>query len=216
MRIVPRLAAVGFLTLFAGTAWAEPRDAAAAEALFRAGRFAAEKGDYPAACAKFEESKRLDPTLGTSFNLADCDEHIGKLASAWQLFKEVAQRLTSGDERIGIANARANALEPRLPRLLMKVNASLPGRTIVLRDGVEIGHGSYDVPLPVDVGEHVIVVRSPGRADRQYTATLAEGQTSEFVLEAGAPLPPAPSTSTSVTTADVGSSGSGRRTLGVT
>jgi hypothetical protein len=216
MRIASRLATFGIVALFAAPALAEPRDPAAAEALFRLGRGAVEKGDYQAACAKFEESRRLDPTLGTLFNLADCNEHIGKLASAWQLFKEVSQRASTGDERIGIANARAVALEPRLPKLVMKVSAPLPSQTVVLRDGVEMGSGGFDVPLPVDVGEHIIVVKSPGRADRQYTSNVAEAQTGEISLEAGAVLPPrtTPLPGASAGT-DVGTSAGGRRTLGV-
>src|SRR6478672_4877951 len=103
----------GFAMLLPGLALGAPRDPTAAEALFRAGRAAADKGDYVTACPKFEESNRLDPELGTAFNLADCDEHVGKVASAWQLFKEVAQRLPPGDDRVSIATSRAAALEKK-------------------------------------------------------------------------------------------------------
>src|SRR6266851_1461448 len=105
----------GFAMLLPAIALAAPRDPAAAEALFRAGRAAADKGDYVTACPKFEESNRLDPEVGTVFNLADCDEHLGKIASAWQLFKEVEQRLSASDERASIASSRAASLEPKLP-----------------------------------------------------------------------------------------------------
>src|SRR5439155_2189897 len=123
-RTVHRLAALGVSLLFTAPVFAQ-RDATTGEALFRAGRAAADKGDFATACPKFEESNHLDPALGTVFNLADCDEHIGKIASAWQLFREVAQRLPGGDDRIGIANGRASALEPRLPKLILKTKAAL-------------------------------------------------------------------------------------------
>src|SRR5260221_7405355 len=106
-----RFTTAALAMLLPGLALAAPRDPAAAEALFRAGRAAADKGDYVTACPKFEESNRLDPEVGTVFNLADCDEHLGKVASAWQLFKEVAQRLSPADERVSIATSRAAALE---------------------------------------------------------------------------------------------------------
>ena len=51
-------------------------DEAAARVLFGEGRKLAAAGDYAAACPKFEESFRLDPGIGTGFNLADCWEHI--------------------------------------------------------------------------------------------------------------------------------------------
>src|SRR3954470_17543612 len=105
----------GLAMLVPGLAFAAPRDPAAAEALFRAGRAAVDRGDYVAGCSKFEESNRLDPEVGTAFNLADCDEHIGKVAFSWQLFREVAQPLPASDERAGMATSRANALERKLP-----------------------------------------------------------------------------------------------------
>src|SRR5258706_7329882 len=100
----------GFAMLLPGLALGAPRDPAAAEALFRAGRAAADKGDYVTACPKFEESNRLDPELVTAFNLADCDEHVGKVASAWQLFKEVAHSLSAGGRRVSDASFRVRAV----------------------------------------------------------------------------------------------------------
>src|SRR5687768_2981870 len=64
------------IAISAASAGAEPRDAAAAEALFRQGRQAADAGDHAKACEKFKESNRLDPALGTVFNIADCEEKL--------------------------------------------------------------------------------------------------------------------------------------------
>jgi hypothetical protein len=213
MRTVPRLAALAALTLLSAPAFAQ-RDATTGEALFRAGRAAADKGDYSTACPKFEESNRLDPALGTVFNLADCDEHIGKIASAWQLFKEVSQRLPAGDDRIGIANGRAAALEPRLPKLVLKTKATLPSGLTVLRDGVELGSASFDMPIPIDPGDHVILVKAPGRADREFLTRANISQTSEVVLDVG----PVSVSAAPRPGADVGvkaSSNSGRNALGI-
>jgi hypothetical protein len=196
--------------LFARPALSQ-RDATAGEALFRAGRTAADRGDYSTACPKFEESNRLDPALGTAFNLADCDEHIGKIASAWQLFREVAQRLPAGDDRIAIANGRAAALEPRLPRLILKTKGTLPLGTAVLRDGVELSSASFDLALPVDPGDHVIVIRSPGRADRDYAVKANAGTTSDVLLEVGpVSVTPAPATPKPGPTLDVDTKQTGR------
>src|SRR5262245_45677325 len=102
-------------------AQSERSDAAAAEALFREGRAAADAGNHEKACKKFAESNRLDPAPGTVFNLADCEEKLGHVATAWTLFREVTQKLPSSDERHRIAMARATALEPRLPKLSIRV-----------------------------------------------------------------------------------------------
>src|SRR5262249_28906373 len=149
MRIVIALLLGSSLGLSAGAARADRRDPVTAEALFRAGRAAADRGDFASACSQFEESNRLDPAVGTMFNLAACDEQLGKIASAWQLFREVSQRLPPGDERIALADTRANALEPKLPKLSLQL-ARVPEGTVVLRDGVELGSASLTLPLPVD------------------------------------------------------------------
>lgn len=189
-------------TLFAVTpAIAQPRDRAAAEALFRAGREAADKGDYATACKRFEESERLDPALGTLFNLADCKEKQGKLASAWQLFREVAQRLSDSDERAQIASERATSLEPRLPRLNLQLAPEAPAGTQVFRDGVELGAGSLSVPLPVDPGAHTVLVRAPGHQEKSYEVQAEEGKVVELAIAPGAATG-APSGETSSAGAD--------------
>lgn len=207
----------GLAMLLPGLALAAPRDPTTAEALFRAARAAADKGDYAAACPKFEESNRLDLEVGTIFNLADCDEHLGKVASAWQLFKEVAQRLPPNDERVSIASSRATALEKKLPHLVLRATAPLPAGSSVLRDGVELGTASFDLPLPIDPGDHVIVVKSPGRSEWRQTVKATLGQTAELGLESGSLVPGGQSSGTGASGLSAGGTegGSQRRTAGI-
>jgi hypothetical protein len=215
MHLIRWLAAFGLVALSVANARADRSDPVAAEALFRAGRAAADRGDYASACAKFEESNRLDPAVGTMFNLAACNEELGKMASAWQLFREAAQRFVPGDARIGIANARANALEPRLPRLTLAMASASPG-AVVLRDGVELGSASLGLPLPVDPGDHVVVVTAPGRAERRYEVRLDLGQTRQMMIEPGAALPvAAPSADVAAAGAHPADRGAPSRTLGI-
>ncbi|MBN2194745.1 MAG: hypothetical protein JW751_18160 [Polyangiaceae bacterium] len=162
---------------FALPASAQSQDAAAADALFRAGREAAEAGDHAGACARFHESNRLDSAVGTLFNIADCEEKLGNLATAWTAFEEVVQRLPPEDERHPIAAARAAALAPRLPRLRIHLEVGAPVGTSVSRDGVTLGGASLDTPLPVDPGRHVVEITSPGRPPRTYQVSLGEGET---------------------------------------
>ncbi|HVW23789.1 MAG TPA: hypothetical protein VHC69_00365 [Polyangiaceae bacterium] len=89
---------------------------ARAHALFREARDLARSGDYEHACPKFEESRRLRPSIATDFNVADCWEHIGRVESAHELFLRVAAVTHDlGEvEREHAARARAEALEARL------------------------------------------------------------------------------------------------------
>src|SRR5689334_2088270 len=81
-----------------------------AEDLFQQGVALANQGKWAEAATKFEESNRVERAPGTTVNLADCYEHVGKLASAWTLFVEAAaafNRRTPPDERGAKAQGRA-------------------------------------------------------------------------------------------------------------
>ena len=227
MREKRALFSAGVLCLLAAapTARGQTRDSATAEALFRAGRKAADKGDYATACARFRESNRLDREPGTVFNLGNCNEKIGKLASAWQRFREVVQILPPSDPRVPVARKRAAALEHRVPHLTLRLAPGVSSNVTVLRDQVELGHASYGLSLPVDPGEHVVEVHAAGHDDKRYTVSLAQGETRELVIQPGPasatqpgatrPTGSAPTTSSAPPRQDRGTdSGSGLRTAG--
>ena len=145
-------------------AWAAG-DKAAAEELFREGRRLAKEGNFVEACPKFEGSQSLDPATGTLLNLADCYEKVGRTASAWAAFLEVAElsRKEGNSKRTELAEQRARALEPRLSRLTINVPAAsrLPG-LLVLRDASTLPEATFGLALPVDPGKHEIVAIASG------------------------------------------------------
>ncbi len=93
-------------------------DPAVADALFRKGREAAEKGDWATACPKFAESQRLDPAPGTLLNLADCEEHTGQLATSYEHFKTAVETMAPNDDRIPFAKQHMAAVEKKVPHLI--------------------------------------------------------------------------------------------------
>jgi hypothetical protein len=142
-----------------------PADQAAAETLFNEARVLVAAGNYAQACSKFVESQRLDPTAGTLLSIGDCYEKLGKLASAWGAFKE-AEMVSSnaGDTgRRGEAARRAEALAPRLAKLIITLSGGPVGGLKVVRDGALVGEGQLGTAVPVDPGEHVIEASAPGR-----------------------------------------------------
>lgn len=204
------------LALCAGApvASAQSADPAAAEALFREGRKLADAGDYAGACAKFSESERLEPAIGTVFNIGDCEERQGHLARAWTLYRQVVQRLPPNDGRRVIAEKRVAALEPKLPRLSVRLQSGAPAGSRIERDGVELGSASLGSELPVDPGEHVVLVSAPGHETREFRVTMREAEVLTLDVAPGAPVtqrnaepPPPPATSQP-------SSSSGQRTAG--
>jgi hypothetical protein len=125
------------------------------------------------------------------------------------------------DERFAIAQGRAAALEPRLPRLIVKLSDDAPAGTTVLRDDVELGSGSLGVALPVDPGKHVVTVRAPERVDQRYEISVAEGERQELSAQAGVAAPPRRQrTATTMSEQDPAAdaspaaTGSGQRTAG--
>jgi hypothetical protein len=162
---------------------AQAQNPAAAEALFEQGRAAMAAGSYDIACARFRDSDKLDPAVGTRFNLADCEERRGRLATAWSLFRGVASELPSGDDRRPIAEQRAQQLAPRLPKVTLLRTPETPPELRVRIDGVELGEGSFGVPLPMDPGSHdLTLLRAAGAAPQTVSFALKEGEHSELPL----------------------------------
>ena len=181
------------ITLATASARAET-DAERAGRLFKEGRGAMNANDPASACPKFFESQRLDPAPGTLLNLAMCEDALGKFASALEDLKRVAEALPAGDDRAQFVRDRIAGLERRVPRVQIDLEPGAPAETSIERDGrpaVELR--TLPRPLPIDAGEHVLVVRAPGRIDRRYTIVLGPGEQKIITVAPGEVVaPPAP------------------------
>lgn len=185
-------AALVFVVVSADFAHAEPKpkpsDAVAADKLFVQGRAAVERGDYETACEKFELSQRLDPAPGTVLNLADCNEHRGRRALAWQEYRDVVAALPARDPRVPVANERIAALEKKLAKLTLRLAEGAPLDAVVERDGVEVKPRDFGSPTLLDPGDHEVRVTAGDRPERRTIVRLAEGEAKDIVV-APAPLP---------------------------
>ena len=165
------------LSAWPGAAAAQPdMSRALSRTAFEDGMRLSKAGAYAAACLKLEESLRLDPQMGTRFWLADCYEHVGRSASAWSSFLAVAAdaRGAGNSAREATARARADALAPSVPRLVLVVPESLratPGLEI-RRDGAVIAPAGWSVPMPVDPGDHQLRASAPGKETWERTLTV--------------------------------------------
>lgn len=143
----------------------------AAAALFDRGRQYVAAGKYAEACAAFEQSQRLDPQLGTLFNLAGCNARIGRLATAWSQFRDLAQRDPNKPRRAKAAQ-QADALVARVPRLLIKLEPAVADASVT-SNGIAVD-ALLGVETPVDLGDYAIVARAPGYAESRTTASVTE------------------------------------------
>jgi hypothetical protein len=207
-RATLRIALVALVALggFGGLRVASAEPSAAAK-LFAQGRALLVAHKYAEACVAFESSEKLDPQLGTMFNIAECDVEIGKLASAWQHYRELARTDPNLERRAASAQAAVD-LEPRLPKLVLDLVNRPAGLTLTV-DGNDVLLPAGE-PLPVDVGDHIIAANAPNFTERTAKVTVQEREVAHVTLELEpvapteavpvvAPKPPVVSTATSAT-----------------
>ncbi len=139
---------------------------------------------YEEACAKLEESQRIEAGMGTQFRLAQCYEKAGRIASAWRNYEAVARsardarlRADTEDKKASLqkretyAQGRADALVAKLARATLRVPkevAVLSGLTVTI-DGIPVPPSGW-TNAPIDKGSRPLVVTADGK--RPFEATL--------------------------------------------
>lgn len=146
--------------------------------LFQEGRELSQQGKYAEACDRFATSYELEPATGTQVNFADCQEHLGHLARAWQLFDAAAAAADREGNavRAQYARQRANVLVARLAPIVIRVAAPDP-RMSVTAAGRSFTPSS-EIHGYVDPGEIEIVAEHGGKRFAK-TVTARAGATVE-------------------------------------
>lgn len=187
----------------AAPALAQTDDQAVAQALFDQARALMQKKDYEHACVLLEKSEALDPGGGTLLNLAVCYEGRGSLARAYETYQEALSQAhrENRSDRATTAAQRIAAIEPRLPRVVVKLPSQAGNPDLVVQlDDTIVGASILGVPTPVDPGTHRVRVSLRGHVPWSWEGRVDEGKTVELVpdLPAGDSLPilTAPQTTT--------------------
>jgi hypothetical protein len=150
---------------------------------------------YAPACERYARSHALDPQLGTLLHLADCEELLGRTASAQRDFLAAAQlaaaRRASGkpDPREAVALRRAEQLKPQLAYLRLIPPAQAIAALQVEQDGVVVPSEAVGAALPLDPGPHSIRLSAPGHQPWSHTLTVAPATRHELPLPPLSPLP---------------------------
>jgi len=225
-------------TFTASPIFAADEDRAVALDLFEQGRALFKSGSYAAALTQFEAARKLMRTFGILLNIAECQEKLGRTASAWTTWRE-ARAVASESQRVDderMASERQKVLEASLSRLTVIVP---PGSDIpdleIRRDGTVLPREGWGRPIAVDPGSHVIEASAPGRKSRTLRMSVqANGDSRSFSVspleadpEARPPpvaspatlaAPPPPTTALPANPrqplGDDGSTGSGQRLAG--
>src|SRR3569832_51502 len=179
-----RRIALALVAVVGGVAHADPvspADAKQAAADARQGRARGKAHKYAEACPKLEASQKLAPSLVTETELAECDDKIGKIASALAAYRDVIAREPNSRRRKAAVDLVAQ-LDQRVPRIIVNVEADAE----VTLDGAPLAATAQGAP--VDFGKHEIVATKPGRVEFHKNVTITdEGQ----VVTINAKLPEA-------------------------
>lgn len=160
-----------------------PADIAVAQRSFDEARALFGTGKTAEACERFAQSQHLDPKLGTLLNLAICHEKLGKVASAWSEFHDARSIATAQalKERVQFADEHLATLAPLLSYVRVRMDAETrAGAPAVRLDGEPVDPAALDTEIPVDPGDHQIVVTS--RDGRGWKGAARTARTEKVVV----------------------------------
>jgi hypothetical protein len=134
-----------------------------AEVLFRIGTEELDAGNIDAACRDLAKSLRLDSKLGTLLNVAFCHEKQSRSATAWLEYTTAAAWAVEVGrlDRRDFAHERAADLERGLSRVELDARDE-PDAEIEI-DGQSLRGRLSALPLFLDPGEHLMIVRAAGK-----------------------------------------------------
>ncbi|HET9624218.1 MAG TPA: hypothetical protein VFP84_22750 [Kofleriaceae bacterium] len=153
------LAACAITVGLAGTAHADKADQ-----LFKKGKRLLADKRYAEACTAFQDSDRLDPSIGAKLNVARCYEEWGKLATAWRWFSDAEHMARDAhDERAKKIRSVIAELDPQIPRITIALPPGTTAAAIALTlDGVRVDPSALAAGQRVDPGPHQIAYNVDG------------------------------------------------------
>jgi hypothetical protein len=164
-----------------------PPQASAAELLDSQATSLMQEHRYAEACPKLAESDRIKPGTGVLLRLALCYELSGRTASAWSAFREAAGRARrAGDASLAdLASRRADGLEPRLAKLVVRLPPDEdPAQVDVRLDGAPFAQSAFGVDVPIDPGTHTLQAAAAGRRPFATTFAIADrGGTTAIAID---------------------------------
>ncbi len=181
-----------------GHAPAASAQSAEAEALFQKAKKLLKDGQVAEACDLFEASERIESSVGTLLNLADCREKNGQHATAWAAFVKAAAAAKLGGKseakREKEARRRAAVLEPKMAYLTIAVpEANRVDGLTVARNGDPVDPAVWDQAVPIDPGAYAITGQAPGHQMWSIEVTVdTEGQQLRVEVPRVEPIAAAP------------------------
>jgi hypothetical protein len=169
------------LALLVGVAHADNRTEAIL--LFDQGSKELKAGQFEKACNSFERSLALYQDSGTKGSLARCYEKLGRLASSWLMWRELADLAPNGDLRRDAA-AQAAKLEPRVAHYVIKAQPTAGLAVTINGKPTSLSN----LPIPIDAGGVIVRGFATGYKDWSGDYTVTDGQTLNIEIPALEPV----------------------------
>ncbi len=154
--------------------------------LFKDGRSDMALEDWRAAEAKFAASHKLVPAMGTLLNLAVCQARLGKTASAYHAFTEVAREAehSGRKDRLDLATAEMAKIKPLLADAIIHVQPDvqgLPGFTLTI-DGSPLPAPLFETRVNLDPGDHTLLATATNKKPWEYPLHIAPSEHTEATV----------------------------------
>jgi hypothetical protein len=179
------------LSLFRGAdAYAQTKEELdKARVLFKEGVALSAANNCAAALTKYHAVANVKMTPQVAFNIAECEERLGRLVSALGNYR-VAASMAEGDVKAKEVSSRVGerieALDARVPKLTVKRGKGAETALIEF-DGSELGAAQASAEIPVDPGSHTLVASVGGQERLRETVTLAEKEVKTFEVQLDLP-----------------------------
>jgi hypothetical protein len=162
----------------------------AARKQFQEGMALSAANNCSAALTKYRAVANVKMTAQVAFNIAECEERLGKLVSALGNYRLAASQAQGDPKAKDVASRvadRIDALDARIPRLTIKRGTGADIASIEL-DGSELGAAQLSAATPVDPGSHTVVAKVGDKVYAQDTVVLAEKETKTFEVKITVPV----------------------------
>jgi hypothetical protein len=165
-------------------------DKETARTLMNEGRKARDAGDHKAALEAFKKADAIMSVPTTKLEVGHEYESLGLLVEARDAYLAAVRAPVppKGDpkpfaEARKEAEAKADALEPRIPSIKILVSGVPEGvASKVSVDGEEVPNETLDVPRKLDPGDHVVAVVAGG-VEKKEPVTVAESETKDVAIQ---------------------------------
>ncbi len=145
-------------------------------------------GDFAGALTLLKEVAAVKPTPQVRFNIALCEEKLGRLVAALGDYELAAADARENDADVAKeVDARLEALQQRIPKIVVQRGQGAETASIML-DGVALGDSVVGSSMPADPGPHVIEAKATGYEPFRRNLRLQEQQTETVVVDL-TPLP---------------------------